>query len=272
VGEESPRRADGGAVRSTFASIRAVAASALAACALAVALPAHAGIFDDDEARRAIVAMQGKLEAIARDLAAMNARIDTKSDRSAALDMLNQHEQTMREIAGMRGQVEELKNLVELAQRSQKTLYADLDTRITKLEPQQQTIDGKLAEVLPGEQQRYDAAWKLFRSGDFEGAADAFADFVKRYPASAYAPGAQLGLGNAYYAMSDYKKAIAAQEVVATTYQDSASAPDAMLNIASSYTELKDKKAARKTLQQLIRTFPDSSAAKAAKDRLAALK
>jgi tol-pal system protein YbgF len=242
--------------------------------ALAACLPLHAnaGIFDDDEARRAIIAMQGKLDAITRDLASMNARIDSKSDRSAALDMLNQHEQAMHEIAGLRGLVEELKNLVELAQRNQNTLYADLDTRISKLEPRQQTIDGKLAEVLPDEQQRYDAAWKLLRSADYEGAADAFADFVKRYPASAYASGAQLGLGNAYYALSDYKRAIAAQEMVVTTYPDSASAPDAMLNIASSYTELKDKKAARKTLQQLIKIFPDSSAAQAAKDRLAALK
>ena len=79
-------------------------------------------------------------------------------------------------------------------------------------------------------------------------------------------------MGNAYYALSDYKRAIAAQEVVATTYGDSASAPDALLNIASSYTALKDKKAARNTLERLIRTFPDAPATQEAKDRLAALK
>jgi tol-pal system protein YbgF len=241
--------------------------------ALAAWLPLHAnaGLFDDDEARRAIVAMQGKLEAITRDLAAMNARIDTKSDKAAALDTLNQHEQTMREIAGLHGQVEELKHLVETGLENQKTLYADLDARIKKLEPQQQTIDGKVADVLPREQQSYDAAADLFKSGDYADAVNAFADFVKRYPVSAYAPDAQYGLGNAYYALSDYKSAIAAQEVVAATYQDSARAPDAILNIASSYTALKDQKAARKTLRQLIKAFPDSPAAQAAQDRLRAL-
>lgn len=242
--------------------------------ALAAWLPLHAnaGIFDDDEARRAIITLQGKVEAMSRDLAAMNARIDTKSDKSAALDMLNQHEQTMREIAALHGDIEELKHLIETAQQNQKTLYADLDARVKKLEPQQQTVDGKVADVLPSEKQSYDAAWKLFKSGDYEGAANTFSDFVKRYPASAYAAEAQHGLGNARYALSDYKKAIAAQQVVVTTYQDSPRAPDAMLNIASSYTALKDKKAARKTLQQLIKTYPDSSAAQAAKKRLAALR
>ncbi|WP_322400323.1 tol-pal system protein YbgF [Massilia luteola] len=247
---------------------------ATACLALAVWLPSHAnaGVFDDDGARRAIVAMQGKVEAISRDLGAMSARIDTKSDQSVALDMLNQHEQTMREIASLRGQIEELKNLVETGRKNQNTLYADLDARMRKLEPQQQTIDGKAVDVTPSEQRSHDAAWNLFKSGDYEGAANAFADFIKRNPSSAYVPDAQHGLGNAYYALSDYKRAIAAQEVVASTYGDSASAPDALLNIASSYTALKDRKAARNTLERLIRTFPDSPATQEAKDRLAGLK
>jgi tol-pal system protein YbgF len=237
-----------------------------------IPLHANAGVFDDDEARRAIVAVQGKVEAMARDLNALSTRIDSKSDKSVSLDMLNQHEETMQEIAHLLGQIEELKNEVETAQKNQKTLYADLDARIRKLEPQQQIVDGKAAAVMPSETQSYDAARNLFKSGDYEGAANAFADFVKRYPSSAYAPNAQHWLGNAYYAQSDYKRAIAAQEVVATTYKGSAEAPDALLNIASSYTELKDRKAARKTLQQLIKTFPASSEARAAKGRLAALK
>jgi tol-pal system protein YbgF len=242
--------------------------------ALAAALPlqAHAGLFDDDEARRAIVAMQGKVEAISRDLSAMSAKIDAKSDKSVALDMLSQHEQTLQEIASLRGQIEELKNLVETGRKNQNTLYADLDARIRKLEPAPATVDGKMADVTAGEKRSYDSAWNLFKSGDYAGAANAFGDFVKRYPTSAYAPDAQHGLGNAYYALGDYKKAIAAQELVATTYRDSARAPDAMLNIASSYTALKDKKAARKTLEQLVETFPDSPPAQEAQHRLAALK
>jgi tol-pal system protein YbgF len=243
-----------------------------AAClALAAWLPLHAnaGLLDDDEARKAIIDLRAKVDALARDV---NNRIDAKSDKSATLDMLNQQEQTMQEIARLRGQIEVLANQMANAQKQQKDLYADLDGRLKKLEPQQQTIDGRQSEVMPSEKKSYDAAYEQFRSGDYKGAIDAFQDFVKRYPTSAYAPNAQYWLGNAYYLQRDYKNAIAAQEVVTTTYKDSPKAPDAMLNIASNYLELKDKKNAKKTLQQLVKSFPDSSAAQTAKDRLAALK
>jgi tol-pal system protein YbgF len=243
-----------------------------AAClALAAWLPLHAnaGLLEDDEARKAIIELRAKIDALSRDI---GNRIDAKSDKSATLDILNQHEQTMQEIARLRGQIEVLANQVATAQKQQKDLYADIDVRLKKLEPQQQTIDGRQTEVMPTEKKTYDTAMDLFKTGDYKGAADALQDFVKRFPSSAYAANAQYWLGNAYYAQRDYKNAIAAQEVVTTTYKDSAKAPDALLNIASSYTELKDKKNAKKALQQLVKNFPESSAAQAAKDRLAALK
>jgi tol-pal system protein YbgF len=250
-----------------------VSKSRLAAACLALAawlpLQASAGLLDDDEARKAIIDLRAKVDNLAREL---NARIDVKSDKTAALEMLNQHEQTMQEIARLRGQIEVLGNELANAQKRQKDFYADLDARIRKLEPRQVTIDGKEAAVDPSEQKSYDAAMALFKSGDYKVAAGALSDFVRRYPDSGYAANAQYWLGNAYYAQRDYKNAISAQEVVASTYKDSAKAPDAILNIASSYTELKDKKNAKKALQELVAKYPDSSAAQAAKDRLTALK
>jgi tol-pal system protein YbgF len=243
-----------------------------AAClALAAWLPLHAsaGLLDDDEARKAILDLRSKVENLSRDL---SARIDTKSDKNAALELVNQHEQSTQEIARLRGQIEVLANEVTNIQKRQKDFYADLDARIRNLEPRQVNIDGREAEVDPGELKSYEAAMTLFKAGDYKVAANALADFVRRHPTSSYASNAQYWLGNAYYAQRDYKNAIAAQEVVASTYKDSAKAPDAILNIASSYTELKDKKNAKKALQQLVAKYPDSSAASAAKDRLAALK
>jgi tol-pal system protein YbgF len=244
-------------------------AGALLAMAVWLPLQASAGLLDDDEARRAILDLRNKVDNLARDL---NTRLDAKSDRSATLDMLNQHEQTTQEIARLRGQIEVLGNELANSQKAQRDFYTDLDSRIKKLEPRQETIDGEMAAVLPTEKQAYDAAMEQFKSGDYKTAAASLQAFVRRFPESAYAANAQYWLGNAYYAQRDYKNAIAAQEVVASTYGNSAKAPDAMLNIASSYAELKDKKSARKALQQLVTKFPASSAAQAAKDRLATLK
>src|SRR5471030_1982627 len=222
-------------------------AAMLAACAY-LPLHASAGVFDDDEARKAILDLRAKVNAI-------------------TLDLVAQNEQTLQQTAQLRGQIEVLANDLANAQKRQKDFYVDLDARLRKLEPHQVEIDGKAAQVDPAEQKAYDAALLLFKAGDYKNAAGALTDFVRMYPESGYAANAQYWLGNAYYAQRDCKSAIAAQQVVIKAYADSPKAADAMLNIASCQTELKDK-GAKKTLQELIKNYPDSSAAATAKERL----
>jgi tol-pal system protein YbgF len=244
-------------------------ACAMLAFAAWLPLHANAGLLDDDEARKAILDLRAKVDNLSRDL---NARIDTKSDKTATLDMLNVNEQTSQEIARLRGQIEVLANDIATAQKRQRDYYTDLDARIKKLEPRQETIDGQAAEVLPNEKQAYDAAYKQFTAGEYDGAITSLQQFVRRFPDSAYASNAQYWLGNAYYTQRDCKNAIAAQQVVVNTYPTSAKAPDAMLNISSCYLEQKDKVNAKKTLQALIKKYPDSASAGTARDRLAAIK
>ena len=241
-----------------------LAAAVMAAFAY-LPLHASAGLLDDDEARRAILDLRTKVESVSKDL---NARLDAKSDKTSTLDLLGQHEQTMQEIAKLRGQIEVLANQLSIAQTRQKDFYADLDGRLRLLEPRKVSIDGQEAKVEPAEQNSYDAALALFKSGDYKAAEVALDTFVKRYPQSAYAANAQYWLGNAYYAMRDCKSAIAAQQVVVKAYAASPKAPDALLNIASCYTELKDKVNAKKTLDELVAKYPDSGAAQSARERL----
>jgi tol-pal system protein YbgF len=244
-----------------------------AAClALAAWFPLHAsaGLLDDDEARKAILDLRTKVDNITRDL---NTRIDTKADKTSALEMVNQNEQVMAEIAKLRGQLEVLSNEIVTAQKRQKDFYTDLDARIRKLEPRQVTIDGQEAAVAPDEQNSYDAAMALMRGGDFKGAAATLSDFIRRYPQSGYVSNAQFGLGNAYFAQRDCKKSIPAHQAVVSNFPDSPKAPDAMLSIGTCHADvLKDKKAAVKVLRELISKYPDSSAAQAARDRLPSLK
>ncbi|MRW94329.1 tol-pal system protein YbgF [Duganella sp. FT80W] len=238
--------------------------AALLAATIWLPLQAHAGLFDDDEARKALLDLRAKVEAMRTDL---QARIDTKSDKSSTLDLLNQNDATLQQLNQLRGQIEVLANDLAQAQKRQKDFYVDLDARLRKLEPREVTIDGKSTQVDPGEQRGYDAAMQQFKTGDYKAASTALQEFVQRYPGSSYAANAQYWLGNSYYAQRDCKAAIAAQLVVLKNYADSPKAPDAMLNIASCQTELKDK-AAKKTLQDLIKQYPDSPAAATAKDRL----
>lgn len=239
---------------------------ALACCST---LSAHAALFEDDEARRAIIDLRSRVDSTRDSL--VN-RIDGKADKSSTLELANQNEQLRGEIARLRGQIEVLTNELANEQRRQKSFYTDLDARLRKLEPQRMTVDGKEVDVGPNEQRLYDAALSLFKAGDYKGAASAFSGFVANHPASGYNGAAYYWLGSSHYALRDYKSAIAAHQVVVNRYPDNPRAPDSMLNIATSYQEQKDRANARNTLDALITQYPTSQAAQSAKERLAKLK
>ncbi|WP_076593732.1 tol-pal system protein YbgF [Herminiimonas arsenitoxidans] len=236
--------------------------AALMAAFSCASLSAHAALFGDDEARKAIIDLRGKVDAIQQ----------SKAESSAVLNLSNQNEQLKQEISRLNGQIEVLSNEVSNLQQRQKDFYVDLDNRLRKLEPQVVAVDGKDAMVGQSEQSSYDNALALFKAGDYKKSGAAFSDFIQRYPESAYAPSAQYWIGNAYYAQRDYKNAIAAQQTLLKKYPDNPKAADALLNIASSYTELKDRPAAKKSLESLVAKYPNAPAAQTAKERLANFK
>jgi tol-pal system protein YbgF len=261
------------AARSALASaLRTVGALLAAAVALTAAAPAHA-LFGDDEARKAILDLRKKVEEQNQALAQKDAELASRLERleaagRAQLEFANTIDALRREIAQLRGQVEQLAHEVATLQKRNRDLYVDLDARLKKLEPVTVTIDGKQALVERSEQAAYDAALAQFRASDFKGAIASLQTFLARYPQSAYAASAQYWLGSSYFALKDYKAAIAALQPVAERHPDSPRAPEALLNIAASQIELNDKKSARSTLNRIIKEYPDSEAAKLAKERL----
>jgi tol-pal system protein YbgF len=241
-----------------------IAAALMAAFSLAP-LSANAALFEDSEARRAILDIRARLDN-------MQNEINAKADKTNSLDLNSENEQLRQEIAKLRGQIEVLTNELANTQKRQKDFYVDLDGRLRKMEPKTVTIDGKEVSVEQSEQRAYDAALAYFKASDYKNAGASFYDFTRRYPQSGLAPSAQYWLGNTYYAQRDYRNAIAAQQVVVKNYADSPKAADALLNIASCYMELKDKASARKALETLVAKYPDSPTAQTAQERLAALK
>lgn len=240
-------------------------AAALMAAFCSFPLQAQAGLFDDAEARKAILDIRARLDSL-------NTRLETKADKSTNLDMASQNEQLRQEIAKLRGQIEVLTNELANEQRRQKDFYTDLDNRLRKIEPQKATVDGREVSIEPNEQKTYDAALALFKAGDYKNASSAFFNFLRIYPQSGFAAAAHYWLGNTYYAQRDYRNAITSQQTVVKNYPDNPKAPDALLNIASSYTELKDKVSAKRALEALLVKYPDAPAAQTAKERLAVLK
>lgn len=228
---------------------------------------AQAGVFDDEEARRAIITLREQFNGFQ---ATASQRIDQGS--RTQLDMQNQLEGLRQEVARLRGQNEVLQNEVATLQRQQKDYYADLDARLKKFEPQQVTVEGQEGLAQPSEKPDYDAALKQFQAGDFKGAGGAFSNFIRKYPQSPYTPLAQYWLGNSLYAQRDYKGSVTVLQNMVQAYPTHAKVPDAMIAIANNQLESNQKAAARKTLEQVVAKYPGTEGAQAASNRLKTLK
>ncbi|HUO44510.1 MAG TPA: tol-pal system protein YbgF [Burkholderiales bacterium] len=245
----------------------------LMAALLFALMPAHAAIFDDDEARKQIAVERARVDDALKQLDAISERLGKVEDQlksGGLLDLQSQIEQLRQDLAALRGQIEVLNNNIEGAAKRQRDMYLDLDTRLRRLE-QPAAMPSAAASANTGEDQAYDAAKNQFDIGNYPAAITAFQDFRKQYPDSERAPRAQYWIGNAYYSARDFKSAIDSQRALIKTYPYSDSVPDAMLNIASSQIELGDLKAAKKVLRELIDKYPLSAAADKARRRLPAL-
>lgn len=239
-----------------------------------VAPVAHAGLFDDDEARRAILDIRTRIDQNAERQRAGQQQLSDQIDqlRKSMLDLNNQLEQVRADNAKLRGQNEQLARDLSDVQIKQKDIQSGVDDRLKKFEPQSVTVDGKTFNVEADEKRQYDEAMELLRKSDFAGTTNALIAFRKRWPSSGYNESALFWLGNAQYGVRQYKDAIASFRSLVTVAPDSAKAPEALLAIANCQAELKDTKAARKTIDDLIRLYPKSEAAQAGRDRLASLR
>ncbi|MEO7885597.1 MAG: tol-pal system protein YbgF [Polaromonas sp.] len=239
-----------------------------------VALQANAGLFEDDEARRAILDLRQKVDASQLKMGddVRKSTEDNAQLRRSVLDLSNQIEALRNELANLRGQNENLTRSVTEMQRTQKDLTQGVDERLRKFEPGKVSVDGKEFVADPAEKQEFESALATLRKGDFAAAQTSFVTFLKRYPQTGYRTSALFWLGNAQYALRNYRDAVTNFRSLVAAEPDHLRAPEALLSLANCQVELKDPKSARKTLEDLVKAYPQAEAASVAKERLAKLK
>jgi len=227
------------------------------------ATAAHAGLFDDAEARQQIQTMRNET----------NARLDRieSSNSSAQQGLSNDIESLKQEIAKLRGQLEVMTNDLDQAQKRQRDFYVDLDTRLRKLESVAVAQSQPAApEADPANETRdYEAALNQLKAGQNKEAAAAFQSFITAYPKSSFLPSAHFWAASALYQAKDLPGASKLFTKVAESWPDDARAPDALLGLSNCQAELGDKKGSRATLQTIVSKYPSSPAAQTAKQRLA---
>lgn len=246
---------------------------ALAAC-LACSLPSQAGLFDDDEARKAILDLRTRIDDLRSQSGVAQRQLteQVQTLQRSLLDLNNQNEQLKADLARLRGQLETTQRDLADVQRRQKDISQGVEERMKRLEPQVVSVDGKEFTVEPDEKRAYEEAIGVLRSGDFEKASGALQAVMRRWPQSGYTDSLRYWLGNAQYGMRAYKEALATFRQFLAAAPEHLRAPEAQLALANCQVELKDNKGAKRSLEDLVKQYPKSEAAVAARERLAVLR
>jgi tol-pal system protein YbgF len=241
-------------MRHAWATLGALLLAAL------LAMPAHAGLFDDEEARN-------RIEQLRVEVVDLGKRADTVNRNQ--IDFANQVESIKADIAKLRGQIEVLTYELEAAQKRQKDFYVDLDNRLRKLETPPAEARPETPKLDPAQETRdYEAALAALKAAKFKEAGVAFLAFIKTYPNSSLAASAHYWGGYAHAQARDHAAAAELFGKFVAGWPKDERAPIALESRVASLEAAKENKAARATLEHLAESYPASDAGKRAKLRL----
>jgi tol-pal system protein YbgF len=246
-----------------------------AAVGVALALGAHAAqaaIFPDDEARRRIETTNIRLSQLQREIEDRLTAIEQqiKGGGGGIADLANQTQVLQSEIAKLRGQIEVVTYELEQAQKRQRDLYVDLDTRLRKLE----------SAAATAEKEKTDAANAGAPSSPGTPPPPAANEPPPPPPAASTPPPApvaslpparnsaeavaeQRAYDSALAAFNrgDYAAAITGFTTFQKSYPRSPLAASAQFWLGSAQYARRDYKTSIATLRDLLKDYPDSSRA-----------
>jgi tol-pal system protein YbgF len=217
-------------------------------------LQAHAGLFDDDEARRQIAVLQKQSNERLQQLEIANRKM---------LDLANQVEQMQSDIAQLKGKVDELDYGLQTAQKRQQDLYVDLDNRIKPIEGIRSQVQAQAANKV------LNAVTVNVRAGKYREAMLSLQKFIAAHPQSEQLGAAYYWLGMSQAGMKNFTDAHRSLSTVAAEFPEDSHAPEALLALASVQASQGDKAASVQTLNVLVERYSNSTAAQQAKRALA---
>ena len=234
-------------------------------------------------------------------------RIERLFGSDSLFKLFDEVESLGAEVRELRGQLETLSHTVDQIKERQRELYLDVDQRLQRLETAAPTQSASAAQP-PGaapaapaaptetatpsqpdpaaatpstadtpstggvdpfaEQQAYQSAFDLLKSGRYEDATVAFQQFIADFPTGTYADNAQYWLGETFYITRQFDRAVQEFERLVSMHPNSQKLTHALLKIGYAHDELGNEAEAERVLGLLIERHPQSAAAGLARKRL----
>ncbi len=225
-----------------------------------------------------------------------------RSDASSRADSLQNQVQLLR------GQVEDLTHQLQQLQEQQKTMYSDLDRRLSGrpangkagkaviASPQASAMPGVssaaasaksaanlakpavVAAVAPDqpnvaeEQQIYQAAYNLIKAKKYSEAATQLQKMLQKYPSGLFAANAHYWLGELYGLMGKNEQAIEEFANVIRNYPESPKVSEAQLKLGLIFVGLLKWPDAKLAFKKVINRYPGTSSARLAAEQLQQIK
>jgi tol-pal system protein YbgF len=237
--------------------------------ALAFALAAHgahAGLFDDEEARKSIKLTNERLDSLQKDLDARLAALDQQIKSLGLVELFSQVEAIKADVARIRGQVEVLTHELAESQKRQRDLYVDLDSRMRKLEAGPGAVVPAPVTEAPA------AAGAAPAAGTAAGPVAGSLPVAAPPPAVAGTPALAASATPAaateqrlydsaleQFKRGDYPGAIGSFGTFVKTYPRSPLAASAQYWVGNAQFARKDYRAAIAAQRQLLQSYPDST-------------
>lgn len=215
------------------------------------------------------------------------------------------------EVQSLRGQVEQLTRQLQQLQAAQKTMYTDLDKRVsekgsTPIEANasdsvtvgkaskstKKPVDVIAAEKtetpvvvdtgpatpkpdqpnVAEEQQIYQTAYDLIKAKKYNEAVDALQGMLKKYPSGQFAANAHYWLGELYGLMGKSEPALKEFNTVVKTYPKSPRISDAQLKVGLIYASQSKWSDAKDAFKKVIDHYPGTASSRLAAEQLKQIK
>ncbi len=220
--------------------------------------------------------------------------VDRSADSTGLRDVYYQVQVLQREVATLRGLVEDQSYQLRRLAQEQSDQYLDLDRRLSALQDpnasQRSTAPGATPGSLPdgtadtalqpgdpsadsaaAEKAAYTTAFNLMRNRDFDSSIDAFGQMLANFPNGHYVPNGHYWLGELYLAKQQTEAAREEFARVVNLFPEHLKYSDALYKLGVAYHQLGDTERALEALQKVQEERPDSSAAELAKSYAAEL-
>ena len=226
-------------------------------------------------------------------------RQDVREARTQAADAQATVVGLRQDVQGIKGELEQMRFQSGSATRTEEILahLEALEARVSSLEqmvrggappahrgaeggpPMEPGVEGPdlVARMLeadasaPGGAGEFQDGLGLLRTGQQREAIQKLREFLRRSPRSELADDAQYWIGEAYYAMRDYNRAILEFNEVLLRYPKGDKVPAALLRQAFAFADLGDKVDARLVLQKLVSEHGNTPEAELGRQKLTEL-